>query len=67
MDPKDPTVMWDRPKLEELKKARTAAVEKGLETFEFEGHEIVVTYARYLIEYLDHRLKPSPQPHSSTF
>jgi hypothetical protein len=44
---------WTRPKLEQFEKALAAATG---DVFEFEGHEFVKGYAKYLIEYLDGRL-----------
>lgn len=31
----------------------TPRIAEGKETFRFEGHEILVPYAKYLVEYLD--------------
>jgi hypothetical protein len=52
------TINFTRAKLEELERAYSAAVAKGQETFLFEGHELFVPYAKYLIEYLNHNFKP---------
>ena len=52
-------MIWDRPKLEDFKRATADAVEKKAETFIFEGHEILPSYARYLIMYLDEKLVPA--------
>jgi hypothetical protein len=49
-------VEFDRPKLERLKKAIKAAEIAGADTFTFEGHDYLVSYARYLVEYLESRL-----------
>ena len=40
-------------KLSELKKARDKAVEEGKDQFNFKGHELLVSYAKYLIEHLE--------------
>ncbi len=58
----NPTVMWDLPKLEELKRAREHAIAMKAESFVFEGHEVLVSYAKYLIQYLESELAPSPAP-----
>lgn len=39
--------------LKELKKAYAKAVSKKVHTFFIDGHELVVGYAKYMIEYLD--------------
>lgn len=52
-------IMWDRPKLERLKRALAKAVATApTDEFEFEGHTFVIGYAVYLIEYLEVMLKP---------
>lgn len=51
-----PQIEWTRPKLERLKKAYRSAVDDKLKIFEFEGHEFIPGYAKYLIEYLEGRL-----------
>ncbi len=48
-----PLIRWTRPMLERLKVAHQAAVSTNADTFVFDGHEFVVGYARYLIEYLN--------------
>jgi hypothetical protein len=52
------TINWTRPKLEKFKKARASAVARGSESFLFEGQEVLCSYARYLIEYLESVLEP---------
>lgn len=49
---------WTRLKLEKLKKARASAVARGSESFLFEGQEVLCSYAKYLIEYLESVLEP---------
>lgn len=45
-------INFDRPKLEALK-VELGKAKAGRKTiFEFEGHEVVVRYAEYLVEYL---------------
>ena len=39
--------------LERFKVAQQAAVSMNADTFVFDGHEFVVSYAKYLIEYLN--------------
>lgn len=40
-------------KLSKLKKQYKSAKDGGKDTFMFEGHELDVGYAKYLIEYLE--------------
>ena len=40
-----------------LKLKYAKAVTDGAESFVFEEHELLVTYAKYLIEYLEGRMK----------
>ena len=51
-------MIWTRDLLEKLKKQQAAAVDKKLMSFTFEGQEVLVAYAKYLIEYLEVTLKP---------
>ena len=55
-DDKDTTITWNADKLEKLKAAWKKADDNEQESFMFEGHEILVTYGRYLIEYLEYVL-----------
>jgi hypothetical protein len=48
-----PQVEWTRDKLKRFKKAYQRATQDGREVFEFEGHEFIPGYAKYLIEYLE--------------
>lgn len=51
--------------LYELKASHAAAIRRGAPTFIFHGHEVLVAYARYLIEYLEGRFEddhPANQP-----
>jgi len=50
------TISWDRAKLERFKQAYKKAVDARSDTFTFDGHDFVVGYAKYLIEYLEGRL-----------
>ena len=47
---------FDRAKLEKLKGAYRKALAAKEEMFTFEGDEYLVTYAKYLIEYLENVL-----------
>lgn len=46
-------VSFDRPTRDRLRKAYDAAVAAGVEAFTFEGREYFVSYAKYLLEFLD--------------
>jgi len=50
--------------LYELRTAYARAMSAGQESFIFHGHEVLVAYARYLIEYLDNRFADDPGPPS---
>jgi hypothetical protein len=53
----NPTINWDRPMLKRFQKAY--ADTKGFEdsyVFEFEGHQFVRSYAKFLLEYLESQL-----------
>ena len=43
--------------LKRFKDALSDALGQSSTTFVFEGHEFVISYAKYLIEYLESRLK----------
>jgi hypothetical protein len=47
------TIDFDKEKLNELKAAYHKAKRENLEQFDFEGQTLLVSYAKYLIEYLD--------------
>lgn len=51
----DPTIIWTVPKLKAFIKVYARAVADGKPTFVFEGHEFVVEYAEYVIQYLQRR------------
>lgn len=55
-DDKSKTITWTKEKLDKFRAAWTAADKAEVESFEFEGNEVLVTYGRYLIEYLDYVL-----------
>jgi hypothetical protein len=49
-------INWTRPMLERFKKEYQKAVAAKKDTFVFDGNEFVVSYAKYLIEYLESKL-----------
>jgi precorrin-3B methylase len=52
-------ISFDRPRLNNLKKAYSAAQTEGKgkdDTFVFDGDTYVLGYAKYVIEYLDDQL-----------
>lgn len=49
-------ITWTRPKLERFKKDYADAVSRAAEEFTFEGHPFLVSYSKYLIEFLEGRL-----------
>lgn len=53
------TFVWTRKKLEEFKKLveRVSKDKKPTDSFIYENHIFVIRYAKYLIEYLEQRLK----------
>ena len=50
-------IKFDKPMRDRLRRAYDAAVEAKADTFVFEGNVYVTGYAKYLLEYLDGRLK----------
>lgn len=51
------TVNFDKEKLARFKIAYEIAVESNVDVFVFEGQEYLVSFAKYLIEYLTLKLK----------
>lgn len=51
---------FDHARRDRLRKEYEAAVAAGKDRFTFDGHELLVTYAKYLLEYLDMRLGKTP-------
>ena len=47
------TIKFTPDKVTKLKAEYKKAVDDGVTSFIFEGHELLVSYAKYLIEYLD--------------
>lgn len=66
MNSTKPTMVnWDRPMLDRFKMEYEKVRGGSDEVFQFEGNEYVVGYAKYLIEYLEQKLKEAksePQP-----
>ena len=50
-------ISFDEPKVKALRKAHDLAVEQGRTTFTFEGTELLVSYAKYLLEFLECRFR----------
>lgn len=55
-----PDISFDHDKLQRLRKAHAEAVDKGVDMFVFEGHQWLVSYAGYMIEYLASVLERKP-------
>jgi hypothetical protein len=53
------TISFDLPKLARFKKALAESTD---EIFEFEGHQFVKGYAKYLVQYAESRLSKGAQP-----
>lgn len=53
LKPTDPVIEWTQEKAERLAKARQVAIDNGFEKFPFEGHLFLVSYTKYLLEYLE--------------
>jgi hypothetical protein len=45
-------ILWDMPKYRRFKVAYNSAVAANQEHFNFDGHEFVTSYAKYLLEFL---------------
>jgi hypothetical protein len=46
------TITFDRRKVEQFRKAYNRARTAGETQFVFDGHDFLVSYARYMLEYL---------------
>ena len=55
--PSGKIIEFDKEKTEKLRTAYDEAVRTDAEVFEVEGMQLVREYAKYLLEYLDGRLK----------
>lgn len=53
----DIIVRFDRPKFERFKRAYEDAVKRGEHVLTFDGAQYAMSYAKYLIEYLESQLK----------
>jgi len=51
------TIMIKMSDLENLKLARKKAIARGDDRFVFKGRTIIVSFAKYLIEYLENEIK----------
>lgn len=54
-------INFTRRKLVEFKRLYNQAVIDKKEQFLFEGHEVLVSYAKYMIEYLDGQFGIKPE------
>jgi hypothetical protein len=52
-------INFDRQKLKELKNLYNKAVKDNKESFIYNGDEYLTSYAKYVIEYLETKLKPA--------
>jgi hypothetical protein len=57
-------ITWNGPKLQRMKDAYDRAKATGRDQFNFEGNRYVTGYAKYLIEYLEDKLKEQQHEHS---
>jgi hypothetical protein len=55
-----PNINFTPEKVRELQAAHDAAVDAGKDEFLFEGHAVLVAYAKYLLEYLATQFAPGP-------
>ena len=55
------TIVFTYEKYRALKQQYEQALKDGKEEFTFEGHLLLVAYAKYLLEYLELQLKESPK------
>lgn len=57
MIPKPETFSFDRENTKELREAYDTAVADGAEQFVFHGNVLLVSYAKFLLQYLEGRFK----------
>ena len=50
------TISFDTRKYRALKHAYEQAVDKGAESFWFEDHELVTSFAKYMLQFLETKL-----------
>jgi hypothetical protein len=55
------TIIWTPEKRDELRRLYAQAVDTNKDTFVIDGHELVTSYAKYLLQYLDQRMPPQPR------
>lgn len=48
---------FDQKDVQGLRSAYDSAVQKGLMVFDFKHHEVLTSYAKYLLEYLETRFE----------
>ena len=51
------SIAWTKPMLERIKKDYQRHVQAGTTEFTFDGHLFATAYVKYLIEYLEGKLK----------
>jgi len=51
--PEENSIVWTAEKLARLKNVYDGACEEKLTEFKFDGHMLLISYAGYLIEYLN--------------
>jgi hypothetical protein len=52
---------WTEKTYLELKRQYENAVSEGLEQFEFQGVELLTTFAKYLLQFLEKEFKPKSE------
>jgi len=52
-----PIINWTPEKLAELKRLQAHALETKQDQFKFQGHDMLVDYAKYLIQFLEAEFK----------
>lgn len=50
-------IVFDKEKLRKLKKLYKSALERGADSFLFEGKEVLTAYAKYMIQFVETQLK----------
>jgi hypothetical protein len=54
-------MQWTEEMYLQLKRQYENAVSEGLEQFTFQGVELLTTFAKYLLEFLDKEFKPKSE------
>lgn len=52
-------MLINKKNLKEIKRLREKAIEDKKDSFTFDGNEILVGYAKYLIEFMELKLNPN--------